>query len=84
MPQILSYKGKYVIMDLNDLFTKNRYSAENDDSVLVAGDTRKDKLTLEQLNKLRRIKEAKKFEQFNKLKKVQAQYGGKSDDAGGL
>ena len=84
MPQILSYKGKYVIMDLNDLFTKNRYSAENDQSVLVAGDTRKVKLTLEQLNKLRRIKEAKKFEEFNKLKKVQAQYGGKSDDAGGL
>ena len=30
------------------------------------------------------IQIAKKFEQFNKLKKVQAQYGGKSDDAGGL
>lgn len=84
MPQILSYKGKYVIMDLNDLFTKNRYSAENDESVLVAGDTRKVKLTLEQINKLRRIKEAKKFEEFNKLQKVKAQYGSKSDDSGGL
>ena len=48
-------------MDLNDLFEKNRYSVEDDKSVLIIGDTRKVKLTLEQINKLRRIKEAKKF-----------------------
>lgn len=71
-------------MDLNDIFQKNRYSAEDDRSTLVYGDTRKVKLTLEQINKLRRIKEAKKFEEFNKLQKVKAQYGAKTDDSGGL
>tara|TARA_B100001057_G_scaffold407555_1_gene421482 strand:+ start:1096 stop:1311 length:216 start_codon:yes stop_codon:yes gene_type:complete len=71
-------------MDLNDIFNKNRYSAENDKSTLIAGDTRKVKLTLEQVNKLRRIKEAKKFEEFSKLQAVKAQYGKPSDDSGGL
>jgi hypothetical protein len=71
-------------MDLNDIFQKNRYSAEDDQSTLVYGDTRKVKLTLEQINKLRRIKEAKKFEEYNKLQKIKAQYGGKTDDSGGL
>jgi hypothetical protein len=72
-------------MDLNDLFTKNRYSVEDDQSTLIIGDTRKVKLTLEQINKLRRIKEAKKFEAFAKLQKVKAQYGaGDNSDAGGL
>jgi hypothetical protein len=71
-------------MDLNDLFEKNRYSVEDDKSVLIIGDTRKVKLTLEQINKLRRIKEAKKFEEYEKLQKVQAQYGAESSDDGGL
>lgn len=71
-------------MDLNDIFNKNRYSAENDKSTLIAGDTRKVKLTLEQVNKLRRIKEAKKFEEFSKLQAVKAQYGKAGDDSGGL
>tara|TARA_B100000886_G_scaffold320649_1_gene262270 strand:+ start:360 stop:575 length:216 start_codon:yes stop_codon:yes gene_type:complete len=71
-------------MDLNDIFNKNRYSVENDKSTLLVGDTRKVKLTLEQINKLRRIKEAKKFEEFTKLQSVKAQYGKASDDSGGL
>ena len=71
-------------MDLNDLFEKNRYSVEDDKSTLIIGDTRKVKLTLEQINKLRRIKEAKKIEEYEKLQKVKAQYGAQKDDSGGL
>ena len=62
-------------MDLNDIFNKNRYSVENDKSTLLVGDTRKVKLTLEQINKMRRIQEAKKFETYEKMKRVKAQYG---------
>lgn len=71
-------------MDLNDLFEKNRYSVEDDKSTLIIGDTRKVKLTLEQINKLRRIKEAKKFEEYQKLQKVKAQYGAQKDEGSGI
>jgi hypothetical protein len=68
-------------MELNDLFAKNRYSAEEDKSVMDLNDTRKTRLTLEQINKMRRIQEAKKFEQYEKLKRIKAQYG--TDESGG-
>ena len=67
-------------MELNDLFTKNRYSAEDDNSVMDFKDTRKTRLTLEQINKMRRIQEAKKFEEYEKLKRIKAQYG--SEESG--
>tara|TARA_Y100000114_G_scaffold83990_1_gene77534 strand:- start:2658 stop:2870 length:213 start_codon:yes stop_codon:yes gene_type:complete len=62
-------------MELNDLFAKNRYSADKDNSVIKLKDTRKTRLTLEQINKMRRIQEAKKFETYEKMKRVKAQYG---------
>jgi hypothetical protein len=62
-------------MELNDLFVKNRYDGEDDQSTLQLGDTRKSRLTLEQINKMRRIREAKKFEEYEKLKRIKAQYG---------
>lgn len=68
-------------MELNDLFAKNRYSAEEDQSVMDFNDTRKTRLTLEQINKMRRIQEAKKFEQYEKLKRIKAQYG--TEESGG-
>ena len=49
-------------MELNDLFAKNRYTAEEDNSIIKYKDTRKTRLTLEQINKMRRIQEAKNFE----------------------
>jgi len=69
-------------MELNDLFKKNRYDAEDDQSTLELSDTRKSRLTLEQINKMRRIREAKKFEEYEKLKRIKVQYGkgGSSDD----
>ena len=71
-------------MDLNDLFEKNRYDAEEDQSILTLKDTRKTRLTLEQINKMRRIQEAKKFEQYEKLKRIKAQYGRQESGEGGL
>lgn len=62
-------------MELNDLFIKNRYSGEEDNSIMDFKDTRKTRLTLEQINKMRRIQEAKKFETYEKMKRVKAQYG---------
>jgi len=67
-------------MELNDLFAKNRYAAEDDNSIITSSDTRKTRLTLEQINKMRRIQEAKKFEQYEKMKRVKAQYGSGDDN----
>lgn len=67
-------------MELNDLFAKNRHDGENDQSTLQLGDTRKSRLTLEQINKMRRIREAKKFEEYEKLKRIKTQYGGESSE----
>ena len=67
-------------MELNDLFAKNRYSAEDDNSIITSKDGRKTRLTLEQINKMRRIQEAKKFEEYEKMKRVKAQYGSGDDN----
>jgi hypothetical protein len=68
-------------MELNDLFAKNRHDGEDDQSTLQLGDTRKSRLTLEQINKMRRIREAKKFEEYEKLKRIKAQYGSSDADS---
>jgi hypothetical protein len=67
-------------MELNDLFAKNRYSAEDDNSIITSKDSRKTRLTLEQINKMRRIQEAKKLEEYEKMKRVKAQYGSGDDN----
>tara|TARA_B110001454_G_scaffold207828_1_gene219666 strand:- start:1466 stop:1693 length:228 start_codon:yes stop_codon:yes gene_type:complete len=53
----------------------NFYDAENDQSILVQGSTRKSKLTLGQINGLRRMYDAKKFEKSKMVEKIKAQYG---------
>jgi hypothetical protein len=63
-------------MELDDLFKKNRQDGESDNSTLEITDTRKSRLTLEQINKMRRIREAKKLEEYEKLKRIKLQYGG--------
>ena len=68
-------------MELNDLFAKNRHDGESDQSTLQLGDTRKSRLTIEQINKMRRIREAKKFEEYEKLKRIKAQYGSSDTDS---
>ena len=62
-------------MELDDLFKKNRHDGAADQITLQLSDTRKSRLTLEQINKMRRIREAKKIEEYEKLKRIKLQYG---------
>ncbi len=57
----------------NDL--KDFYDPEQDQSIIVQGNTRKSKLTLGQINGLRRMYDAKKFEKSKMIEKIKAQYG---------
>lgn len=65
-------------MLLNEMF--NEYPAayrdeRADQTVLKFGDTRKTKLTLAQINLLRKMNDQRKVEYAEKLKKVKLQYG---------
>jgi len=51
------------------------YDPEKDHSVLAQGNTRKSKLTLSQINGLRKMYDAKKFEKSKMIEKIKAQYG---------
>jgi len=52
---------------------------EADNTQLQKGDLRKSKLTLRQLNKLRRMNDLRKYEYNQKLEKIQKQYGSSAD-----
>ena len=54
---------------------KDFYDAEQDQSIIVQGNTRKSKLTLGQINGLRKMYDAKKFEKSKMIEKIKAQYG---------
>lgn len=67
-------------MQLNDLFENSqvpnsRYSAEDDRTVLRAKNSRKVRLTLEQINKLRRMHEVRKLEQSKQDEFFKTIYG---------
>lgn len=53
----------------------NRYDSQRDISVIKPTDTRKTRLTLEQLNQIRRTAEAREIEQSKELEFVQLMYG---------
>lgn len=59
----------------NDITADRRYDADRDSSVLKRSDTRKIKLTLRQINQLRRQTEAHDFEKQSELAFVQQMYG---------
>lgn len=52
-----------------------RYETQRDSSVLKKDDTRKIRLTLKQINQLRKQSEAHQFEQAAELEFVQQMYG---------
>ena len=60
------------------------YDGEKDNSPLQSGDTRKSKLTLGQINSLRKMYDAKRFEKSQMIEKIKAQYGAQSGDEGSL
>mgnify|MGYP001260356154 FL=1 len=47
----------------------------DDNSAIKLGDLRKTRLTLKQINKLRKMNDVRSFETANKVKKIQNQYG---------
>ena len=58
-----------------DFEDDKRYNAQRDISVIKPSDTRKTRLTLEQLNQIRRTAEAREIEQAKELEFVQMMYG---------
>jgi hypothetical protein len=66
-------------MFVQDLFEEvvddARYDAADDHSQLKMSDTRKTRLTLEQINKLRLMNDQRKIEMQQKLENIQKQYG---------
>ena len=75
-------------MILQEVFEKEEtgyYDPEDDNSQLKLSDLRKTKLTLLQLNKLRKMDDVRTYEQAEKIKYVQAQYAPKVEaPPGGL
>ena len=57
---------------------------KSDNTVLKSNDTRKTRLTLAQLNKLRMMNDTRKLEHERKLEKVQKQYAAPAAEVPGL
>lgn len=71
-------------MILNELFQQPQegyQDVEDDNTQITQDDLRKTRLTLKQINKLRRMNDVRTVEFKEKQKKIQNQYGPK-DDAG--
>lgn len=65
-------------MILNEFFKKEPEAYQDlsqDNSQLELGDTRKSRLTLRQLNKLRKMNDVRTYEYKEKLKLIRQQYG---------
>jgi len=58
-------------------------NVDDDNSKPVYRTSRKTKLTLSQIRKLRRMIDVRSYEKSLHLNKVRNQYGAKSDDSGG-
>jgi hypothetical protein len=63
---------------LHDTTPKGFRDDENDSSAVKFGDVRKTKLTLRQINLIRKMNDQRKVEYADKLKNVKLQYGAQS------
>jgi len=73
-------------MILNELFERAKpeyQDLEDDNTQLTKDDLRKTRLTLKQINKLRRMNDIRTVEMQQKIKKVQTQYG-PQEELGGM
>ena len=73
----LEFNAKYYIMILNEIYNKSPEAyqdLEQDNSQPTLKDTRKTRLTLRQLNKLRQMTDVRSVEYKEKLKLVKQQY----------
>jgi hypothetical protein len=64
----------YIDPDTRQVANDLRYSPERDSSTMHRGDTRKTRLTLRQLNELRKSSESHILEQENELEFINAMY----------
>jgi len=74
-------------MFITELFDPMPYgygTEKEDNSGASFRASRKTRLTLAQLNKLRTMNDVRKFEQEGKLEKVKTQYAAPAADAGGM
>lgn len=65
----------YLNDNTNDFAVDRRYDNANDSSVLKKSDTRKLRLTLGQINKLRQQSEAHEFEEESEREFIRQMYG---------
>jgi hypothetical protein len=72
-----------LLMELYDKGIPGLQSEEDDNSRPKWGESRKTKLTLRQIRKLRKMMDVRSVESRQNLKKVQLQYKPKAEDAGG-
>ncbi len=64
----------YVDKDVKALASDSRYEADRDDTVMRKGDTRKTRLSLKQINELRKASEQHILEQEKELEFVEQMY----------
>ena len=64
----------YVDKDIRAVTSDSRYDADRDDTVMRKGDTRKTRLTLKQINELRKASEQHILEQEKELEFVEQMY----------
>jgi hypothetical protein len=65
----------YMDPSIRNLASDMRYSSSHDNSMVKKSDTRKTRLTLRQINELRKSSEAHILDQENELEFVHAMYG---------
>jgi hypothetical protein len=70
-------------MTLTEMFEDNYTNPKDDHSVPTLNDVRKTKLTLGQINRMRLIRDVRKFELRTNLEKVRKQYGPSPEAAAG-
>lgn len=72
------------IMELFDPAPKGYYDEREDNSTLKLNDSRKTRLTLAHLNRMRQSHDVRKLEHEKKLKAVSKQYAPAPEAGGGL
>ena len=71
----------YFNKDGKNFEDEKRFDAERDISVIHADDTRKTRLTLSQINTIRRTAEARELEQVKELDFIKSMYGQPAPEA---
>lgn len=68
------------LLEMFDLVPDGYQDVEDDNSTLNLDDLRKSRLTLKQINKLRRMQEVRTFERNEKLERIKSQYSQSSGE----